>query len=164
MHLTRLKLLGSPKLVVRSVWTPVLDFTLEPCAFNAEFQHFIPSYFAELTQRGDMGWKEAQRQDDFTENSNKYIANNASQSGNARINAKGAWHLEATRGIVSHSREPSQTVFLPPHAVTDFLRAYSNLVYLYTILGSIFVLFFISNWVGAGIALLLMCGVRALNL
>ncbi len=41
---------------------------------NAEFQHFIPrfiktfSYFADLTQRGDSEWKEAQRrwrQDDF---------------------------------------------------------------------------------------------------
>jgi len=40
---------------------------------------------------------------------------------------RGGWHLEATRAIVSHSREPSQTVSLPPHAVTDFLRAYSNL-------------------------------------
>jgi len=29
-------------------------------------------YFANLTQRGDSGWKEAQRQDDFKENSNTY--------------------------------------------------------------------------------------------
>jgi len=43
---------------------------LEPCALNAEFQHFfIPRfnktscYFADLTQRGgDRGSKEAQRQ------------------------------------------------------------------------------------------------------
>jgi hypothetical protein len=39
---------------------------LEPCAFNVEFQHFIPrfnktSLLCYLTQRGDKGWKEAQR-------------------------------------------------------------------------------------------------------
>jgi hypothetical protein len=29
---------------------------LEPCALNAEFQHFIKlPYFADLTQRGDSG-------------------------------------------------------------------------------------------------------------
>jgi len=44
--------------------------TLEPCALNAEFQHFIPRfnqtfpYFGDLTQRGGGigGEKEAQRQ------------------------------------------------------------------------------------------------------
>jgi hypothetical protein len=41
---------------------------LDPCALNAEFQHLIPKsliklpYFADLTQTGDRGWKEAQRQ------------------------------------------------------------------------------------------------------
>ncbi len=40
---------------------------LEPCALNANFQHFIPKwykklpYFADLTQSGDRGWKQAQR-------------------------------------------------------------------------------------------------------
>jgi hypothetical protein len=41
--------------------------TLEPWALNAEFQHFIPrfnktSLLADLTQRGDRRWKDAQRQ------------------------------------------------------------------------------------------------------
>jgi len=47
--------------------------SLDPCALNAEFQHFVPSYsisycdlikclyFADTTERGDRGWKEAQR-------------------------------------------------------------------------------------------------------
>ncbi len=37
---------------------------LEPCALNAEYQHFIVKfpYFADTTERGDRGWKEAQRQ------------------------------------------------------------------------------------------------------
>jgi len=48
--------------------------SLGPCALNAEFQRFILScsisywdlikylYFADTTERGDRGWKEAQRQ------------------------------------------------------------------------------------------------------
>ncbi len=49
--------------------------TLKPCALYAEFQHCIPKfyiklpYFADLTQRGDRGWQEAQRQGDLKENS-----------------------------------------------------------------------------------------------
>jgi len=47
---------------------------LEPCALNVEFQHFIfrfnkTSYFADLIKEGTRGWKVAQRQDDFNENS-----------------------------------------------------------------------------------------------
>jgi hypothetical protein len=38
-------------------FTLITIITLEPCALNAEFQHFILSYFANLTQRGDMGVK-----------------------------------------------------------------------------------------------------------
>ncbi len=41
---------------------------MEPCALNAEFHHFIPRFNQtsllcriSLTQRGDWGWKEAQR-------------------------------------------------------------------------------------------------------
>ncbi len=50
---------------------------LEPCALNAEFQFSYPDliklpYFAYLTQRGDRGWKEAQRQGEFKENSINY--------------------------------------------------------------------------------------------
>jgi len=52
--------------------TPIIS--LGPRALNAEFQHFILScnisywdlirylYFADITERGDRGWKEAQRQ------------------------------------------------------------------------------------------------------
>jgi hypothetical protein len=48
--------------------------SLEPCALNAEYQHFIPScsisywgllkclYFVDTTETGGRGWKEAQRQ------------------------------------------------------------------------------------------------------
>jgi hypothetical protein len=45
--------------------------TLEPCALNAEFQHFVLScnislkkcaYFADTTERWDRRWKEAQSQ------------------------------------------------------------------------------------------------------
>jgi hypothetical protein len=48
--------------------------SLGPRALNAEFQHFIVScnisywdlvkylYFVDITERGDRGWKEAQRQ------------------------------------------------------------------------------------------------------
>ncbi len=41
--------------------------TLEPCALNAEFQHFILlitkfPYFADTSGRGDRGWKQAQRE------------------------------------------------------------------------------------------------------
>jgi len=40
--------------------------TLEPCALNAEFQHFILRFnkipnFANTTKRGDRGRKQAQR-------------------------------------------------------------------------------------------------------
>jgi len=40
--------------------------SLKPSALNAEYQHFILSllkclYFADTTERGDRGWKEAQR-------------------------------------------------------------------------------------------------------
>jgi hypothetical protein len=51
--------------------------TLEPCALNAEFQHFILRFnkipnFANTTKRGDRGAKAGpktrQRQDDFTDN------------------------------------------------------------------------------------------------
>jgi hypothetical protein len=47
--------------------------SLEPYALNAEFQHFVLScsisywdlikcpYFADTTERGDRGWKEAER-------------------------------------------------------------------------------------------------------
>jgi len=52
--------------------------TLEPCALNAEFQNFILGfnklpYFADITERGDRRRKEAQRQGDFTDNSNNHI-------------------------------------------------------------------------------------------
>jgi hypothetical protein len=54
--------------------------TLKPCALNPEFQHFILRfdkkfpYFVNTTERGDRGWKEAQRQGEdrvtyFTDNS-----------------------------------------------------------------------------------------------
>ncbi len=59
--------------------------TLEPCALDAEFRHFVLSwsmsycdfikclYFADTTERGDSGWKEAQRQSEdrvyFADNS-----------------------------------------------------------------------------------------------
>jgi hypothetical protein len=52
--------------------TTIID--LEPCALNAEFQYFVLScsisywdlikclYFRDTTERGDRGWKDAQRQ------------------------------------------------------------------------------------------------------
>jgi hypothetical protein len=56
--------------------------SLEPRALNGEFEHFILScssvpywdlikclYFADTTERGDRGWKEAQRQGYFMDNS-----------------------------------------------------------------------------------------------
>jgi len=55
--------------------------TLEPCALNANFQHFIPrfflflnfyNYFMDTPERRVWGWKEAQRQDDFTNNFSIY--------------------------------------------------------------------------------------------
>ncbi len=57
------------------------DVTLERCALNAWIHHFVLSFsisywdlikfpsFADTTKRGDKGWKEAQRQGDFTDNS-----------------------------------------------------------------------------------------------
>jgi hypothetical protein len=48
--------------------------TLETCALILSFSFSYPDlikfpYFADLIQRGDRGWKEAQRQGDITENS-----------------------------------------------------------------------------------------------
>ncbi len=45
--------------------------SLQPCALNAEFQHFLIKfpYLADTTERGVRGWKQAQRQGDFTDNS-----------------------------------------------------------------------------------------------
>jgi hypothetical protein len=49
--------------------TPII--TPEPCALNAEFQHFILRFnsfiFADTTER--RGWKQAQRQGVFIDNS-----------------------------------------------------------------------------------------------
>jgi hypothetical protein len=54
--------------------TTTTIISLEPCALDAEFQHFVLRcnisywdlikcpYFADSTERGDRGWKEAQRQ------------------------------------------------------------------------------------------------------
>jgi hypothetical protein len=49
--------------------------TLEPCALNAEFQHFITRFhhFADTTERGDRGAKAPigrETEGDFTDNSN----------------------------------------------------------------------------------------------
>jgi hypothetical protein len=56
--------------------TPII--TLEPCTLNAEFQNFILGFnklpfFADTTERRDRRRKEAQRQGDFTDNSNNHI-------------------------------------------------------------------------------------------
>jgi hypothetical protein len=52
---------------------------VEPCALNAEIQHFVLScniscwdlikfpYFTDTTKRGVRGWKEAQRQGEFAD-------------------------------------------------------------------------------------------------
>jgi hypothetical protein len=47
--------------------------SLEPCALNADFQHFIPklnkiSLFYGYPWKKGLGWKEAQRQGEFTNN------------------------------------------------------------------------------------------------
>jgi hypothetical protein len=35
------------------------------------------AYFVDTTERGDRGWKQAQRQGDFTDNSNNYTKYNS---------------------------------------------------------------------------------------
>jgi hypothetical protein len=51
--------------------------SLEPCALNADFQHFIPRFnkisllYGYAWKKG-LGWKEAQRQGDFTNNFSIY--------------------------------------------------------------------------------------------
>jgi hypothetical protein len=53
--------------------------TLKPCALNVEFHHFILRFnkisllCAHHWKRGIGGWKEAQRQGDFSGNSNDYF-------------------------------------------------------------------------------------------
>ncbi len=51
--------------------------SLEPCALNADFQHFIPRFnkiclLWWIPQKKGFGWKEAQRQGDFTINFSIY--------------------------------------------------------------------------------------------
>ncbi len=57
--------------------------SLEPCALNAEFQHFIPRvdnfpYFVDTTERGDAKAKEigGEMEGDFTDNCNVYVITN----------------------------------------------------------------------------------------
>jgi hypothetical protein len=38
------------------------------------------AYFVDTTERGDRGWKQAQRQGDFTDNSNNYTKYNSEKS------------------------------------------------------------------------------------
>jgi hypothetical protein len=48
-------------------YTTTTIITLEPCALNGEFQHFIPRfnknflYFADTTERGDRGQQKQRR-------------------------------------------------------------------------------------------------------
>jgi hypothetical protein len=73
--------------------------TLEPCALNAEFQHFILKFNNFITlqiplREGDRGWKQAQRQGDFTDNSDRigFLGNLLSEI--ARTKYYVGWILE----------------------------------------------------------------------
>jgi hypothetical protein len=43
--------------------------TFKPCALNAYYDLIKFHYYVDTTERGDRGWKQAQRQGHFTDNS-----------------------------------------------------------------------------------------------